>query len=231
MRPTVTIINKTGWNTRHLRAFVTRCRRMGYGPKNRAITVIFAHGRGNESFCSGRAWYNGSSMRIWLASVDVLKHRLAIARGALKRAERREKEGRDSAATTAFYRREVSALTKNQEVVIHKPWLAMVIAHELAHLDGIRHREMNQSYRELTNRGNWSEKFSWADDLPLEPKTPPRSKVKPEPLTIASQQLLHAQSKVKEWKRKKKRAETGLRKWRQKVKYYERRQAALRKLS
>ncbi len=109
--------------------------------------------------------------------------------------------------------------------------LAKVIAHEAAHCEGVTHRQMKQSYRELTHAGNWEKRFAWADKMPLEQKPAKRKVPPPTGLVLAEKRHAQALKKAEEWKRKKARAAKLEKKWHSKVTYYERRMAAFRSTS
>lgn len=91
---------------------------------------------------------------------------------------------------------------------------AHVIAHELAHTRGVRHRDMTGLSR-YQRVGRYREIYAWADQLPLE-ITP--KKVKAKPTTDAK--LLHAEKMLKAAMTREKRAVTLRKKWESKVKYY-----------
>lgn len=96
---------------------------------------------------------------------------------------------------------------------------AKVVAHECAHLRGMRHSQMGHPYH-APNHARTPEQrayFAWAEEMPLEQK-PKRIKV------VNIQEVRHATAiqHVTEWERKLKFAQTKLRKWRSKVRYYDR---------
>ncbi len=99
--------------------------------------------------------------------------------------------------------------------------LAHTIAHEFAHNRGVTHRQMTGDpyYRRV---GRWREIYAWAQDLPLT-KISPKAKARPS----VDAKLAHAQAMLARATSRIKRASTILRKWKLKVRYYER--AALAK--
>jgi hypothetical protein len=99
--------------------------------------------------------------------------------------------------------------------------LAEVIAHEMAHLRGMTHDKMRGSplYRRV---GRHREIYAWGDTLPLEIK-PPRTKKRPGP----DVKLEHARKMLARNETKLKRITTIVKKWRLKVRYYERRELAV----
>jgi hypothetical protein len=100
-----------------------------------------------------------------------------------------------------------------------KRHLALLIAHELAHSCGYRHAQINGS--PLYNwKGDWLDRYAWADDLPLE-KTPPKPpKQKPTPEAKLQKKAAYVDRKVRELATKMKRTQTILKKWQKKQKYY-----------
>ena len=101
--------------------------------------------------------------------------------------------------------------------------LAKVIAHEFAHNKGMRHKDM-----ENTRYGwveGWRERYAWATEFPI-----PAAPVKPVPalVTVLERKLEHVEAQCKRAASKAKRAQTILRKWTRKQKYYESKLAAER---
>lgn len=104
--------------------------------------------------------------------------------------------------------------------------LAHVIAHELGHCHGLTHADMRGSAI-WTRSGRHREIYAWASELPLEKKQPKRKKrlVGAEHAEAGAQK---ARRKVAEWTSYLKRAQTALKKWRARRRYYERRAVAIR---
>ena len=98
--------------------------------------------------------------------------------------------------------------------------LALVIAHELAHARGAKHREMNK--RRYKWGEGWRDLYAYAKDFPIGVKTDP-----PKPTLDEKRQkeLVKAQKMVGVWTTKSKRAATTLKKWQRKVKAIEKRLA------
>lgn len=104
-----------------------------------------------------------------------------------------------------------------------KQQIAHTMVHEFAHNRGRRHRDMagNPDYCYVDG---WRERVAWAEALPLtlaEPKT----QAKPD----AADKLEHCREKLTAWAGKVKRAQTGMKKWQQRVRYYERQLAVAAK--
>jgi hypothetical protein len=94
--------------------------------------------------------------------------------------------------------------------------LAHTIAHEFAHNRNVTHKDMKNDpwYRRV---GKWRERYAWANDLPLTRELP-KPKVRPS----VDDKLAHAQAMAKKWTSEAKRVSTYLKKWQQRVRYYER---------
>lgn len=103
-------------------------------------------------------------------------------------------------------------------------YLATLVAHELAHSRGARHRQINKSaiYDPRYAADASREYYAWAMTLPIKPAAPqaPRKAI---PKTVAINRKLEAcRAKVKQYETKLKRTQTLLRKWNRKVRYYQR---------
>jgi len=99
--------------------------------------------------------------------------------------------------------------------------LARTIAHEFAHMQGQNHKQMSVRY-------GWrgTEQWRWAEKYPIRVKTP-KAKVAVSKATQIEKKLLHAQKCLKRSEFRAKLLANSLRKWRRKVRYYERLSAAL----
>lgn len=93
--------------------------------------------------------------------------------------------------------------------------LAMVIAHEMAHLRGMNHSQMrgNALYHRfpVTNA-----LYAWAETMPLEVQVL-KDKAKPDMQKVRYQRVVES---IRNWQSKLKRAQTALRKLRDKERYY-----------
>lgn len=102
--------------------------------------------------------------------------------------------------------------------VIDRKNLAHLIAHEFAHVRGMTHKEMRQSPRYTWVEG-WGAVVSWAESLPLElVATKPRPTVDDR----RSQRLEHARLMLIRWEHRAKAATGRVRRWRNRVRGYER---------
>lgn len=92
-------------------------------------------------------------------------------------------------------------------------WYAEVLAHEVNHNKGLRHKEMTDAHLDL----------SWARRLIAEGFAIRRKVVKPKAKRdLVAERSAHAQEKLAEWESKLRRASKKVRHWRGKVRYYER---------
>lgn len=106
--------------------------------------------------------------------------------------------------------------------------LATCIAHEMAHLRGLcGERDMRSSVRYGRAKGR-DRLYAWALYLRLEAK-PARTKPKASPAEKAEAKALGIESRIKQWEAKKRRADNALRKYRMRLKYYNKRLAAMNK--
>ena len=109
--------------------------------------------------------------------------------------------------------------------------LALVIAHEIAHLRGLAgERDMRSSSWLGYRSPDWRQRCVWADALPLRPAAAPK-KVRLVGEALVERRLADATAKAREWERKSKLAATKLKAWRAKIRYYEKRAAALQGLA
>lgn len=99
--------------------------------------------------------------------------------------------------------------------------LALVIAHELGHAKGLKHRDMNKVRYGWAE--GWRERYAYAVDFPIGIKADP-----PKPTLDDKRQkeLAKAQKMVAMWTTKQKRAATTLKKWQRKAKAIEKRLAS-----
>lgn len=100
--------------------------------------------------------------------------------------------------------------------------LALVIAHELGHAKGLKHRDMNET-RYKWGVG-WRERYAYAKDYPIRRKAVPPKPSKEQALDLRHQKT-HAKAvdMVAKWQSKVKRAQTTLKKWQTRLKAAEKR--------
>jgi len=99
---------------------------------------------------------------------------------------------------------------------------AKTIAHELAHCQGVKHRNMRNTLYGW--KPGWEETWAWAKDYPLTLKPEP---TKPTAEETASEDIERCRKAIDAWQRKAKLAATKLRRWKTKLHYYERKAAAM----
>lgn len=104
-----------------------------------------------------------------------------------------------------------------------KPKHALIIAHEMAHCRGLRHREMKSSRYDWVE--GWKERYAYAEQFPME--------LAPEMMAAKATDADKAERlivKLKRWQAKKKRAETAIGKLKRRLRHYERKlqQAAMK---
>lgn len=102
---------------------------------------------------------------------------------------------------------------------LNKPDFAKVVAHEAAHLRGMRHSQMGFPYHS-PNHVRTPEQmahFAWASGMPLEVKPKASAKV----VNIQEARRTVAVKHAADWERKLKFAQNKLKKWRTKVRYYD----------
>ena len=124
----------------------------------------------------------------------------------------------DRCSGYAWYHTDRSVIRIPSERV-DKRSLALVLAHEFGHNQGLKHKDMRGDSR-YQWVGNWRERYAWAEELALEKSQPKRK-----PRKTANDKLAHALKMVAAWKTKAKRTETMLKKWERKVRYYEKQAA------
>lgn len=100
--------------------------------------------------------------------------------------------------------------------------LACTIAHEIQHNHNIKHRNMRNVI--YGRRPGWRDHWAWAAQYTIRKNEP---KAKPTAEDKNAAKLAKAEGKLTEWQRKQKAAANKVRAWRRKVKYFDRRRAAL----
>ena len=104
---------------------------------------------------------------------------------------------------------------------VDKVDLAYVARHEFAHNRGLDHAAMRGCplYRRV---GRWREHYAWAEAMPLREKDRP-----PAPAPLAERREAAAREQLEEWERRLRRAAAKVRRYRARVRYYEKRKAAV----
>jgi hypothetical protein len=196
----VKIVNSTHWRTDHLRAFISRlvkeelCDR----PQAQKILTVYVKytrpGPRRAAINPDEAWANG----------EYWKH-----------------GGYSSGCATIGGFRMTIRLPKNH--IPDKIDFAAVLGHELAHVRGLRHRDMRGAAR-YNRIGNWREIYAWGNELPLEIEPP---KPKPNRASKAVEREKSARRSLEKWQRRLKLAKTKVRFYSTKVKYYDRKKTVI----
>lgn len=93
--------------------------------------------------------------------------------------------------------------------------LAMVVAHEAAHAVLGWHHDVMRGNSYFHRVGLYDELYAWADTMPLE-VVAPKKKVR----KTAGDKLAKCEAALARWERKRKLAETKIKIWKRKAKYY-----------
>lgn len=101
--------------------------------------------------------------------------------------------------------------------------LAKVIAHELGHAKGLKHREMNNTRYGWVD--GWRERYAWAVEFPIRENVVPVVSKEDKLAKRREQAVVKATAKVQEWESTVKRSTTLLKKWRVKLRAAEKRVA------
>lgn len=104
---------------------------------------------------------------------------------------------------------------------------AKVIAHELAHCQGVEHGSAMNNTRYGWKEG-WRDTWAWALEFPLE-MLPEVKPVKLVGVDRVEAKMKTCQDALDKWNRKLKLASTKLRKWKTKMRYFENRLTAMPK--
>ena len=215
------IANKTLWRTDQLKAIIDRVAKVELDPEKRkrfVVTIISAR----TSSCSGYAFYNSYGITVRL--LPPKQKRREFKQDILRREITPEGNQRLWLGNGRY-------VTETVENEVDKPWFACVVAHEMAHARGMRHRQMCGSPR-YTWRGvkpggtTFREVYAWANDYPVEVKQP-KVKVEPPAEVVVMKEYERAKAKAGEWSRKLATARRKAREWKAKARYYEKKAAAL----
>jgi hypothetical protein len=109
--------------------------------------------------------------------------------------------------------------------------LAAVIVHEMGHLRGLEHRDMRGAARWTfvgTSREAWLEHHAWVSMFQLRPRPPVSKPERIVGIQLVEQRRQRAEAGLARWQMKAKRATNAIRKYRARIRYYQRRAAALK---
>lgn len=214
------IVNHTVWRTDHLRAIFQRAAEQELEPAHRKLVrvkVIYTRG----GWSSGCAWIGGRN------AIIRLRHPRTRAWGFGKFVHVSDDDPRQGCGrwhhpdgtSGKVVREQPKGMTADQqrELVLR---VASVAVHEFAHLRGMHHDKMPKYYRWS---GKWREYVAWAADMPLEEKP-----VKAKPKATAPDKLAHVQRMKRHAETRLKRAQTLLKKWQARERYYQKQMAAQR---
>jgi predicted SprT family Zn-dependent metalloprotease len=123
----------------------------------------------------------------------------------------------------AYYNSHTFVIKPVKGIMPDKAALATVIAHELAHCQGTRHRQMHNSMYGWVI--GWEQYWAWANKIPLTMhNNTPAKLTQIEKFSI---KLQHCESMAAKWKRQVRLAKTKEAHWKAKVRYYEKKSAAM----
>jgi hypothetical protein len=214
----VKVINKTKWTTKSLKAILQRCAEEEFDDaakrKRLVVTVDYTRGGG----CSGHATLGGTRSTVRIEPPNMLHTTYEVCT---------QEEARD----VGSYMREIKdgVTTWKRHVRVRRPHttaelaalavrFAKVACHEFAHNRGMNHTQMPSYYRW---HGKWRERYAWAAAYPLVACV---EKAKA-PKTVDTK-LAHVEKMLASATTRAKRAQTILKKWQRKQRYYVARQAA-----
>jgi len=210
------VLNKTNYDTRYLRKLFLECEKHSFEiflqrskPRSRRVTVVY-HRTG---WVGGYASINGTFITIKLPRnyTGCRNKRLPQwVKNEMQKPPRDESEAR----------RQEQLKTKPEIKPLPAREVASVYLHELAHNLGKRHKNM-------ANGGYTFYKVDWWPDEPVPLKVARAVGEKLEQ-NIIELRAIKAQKKLAEWQSKLKRAKTYVVKYSQKVKYYEKKMAAIK---
>lgn len=115
----------------------------------------------------------------------------------------------------AYYKQNEMVLKVVDGVALDREEFAHVVAHELAHCQGVRHGgAMRTKYYGWAE--GWREVVAWAKGMALDWNALPVKKVDSD-----NEKLEHCQRQVDAWTKKARLAKTKIAKWTKRVRYYE----------
>lgn len=211
------IINRTHWQTKHLKAILQRCAEMELEPDKRrrmVVTIVYSGKRHDSS--SGCAPIRGSR-----AKVRIPKGPRQPEKRIVEHYQKCDSDpnfmhpGKGQLLSRYLAKFDEADSMRNIKLAF-----ASVACHEFAHTRGMEHRQMPKKY---TWANGWQDYVSWAADLPLEINAPIKAIAKPDVQQQRYERVLELKSA---WATKLKRAQIALRKLRTREHYYERALAA-----
>lgn len=218
------IINKTHWNTSHLRSILQLCAEMELEPAKRRrvhVEIVYAGKRHNSS--SGHAQIGGTRCRVRIPK--------GVRQPDSSQLNHYRRMDEDPSYVSGYTESDRGQLATNylknfdDEASLKQIKLAFasVACHEFAHLRGMTHRQMPAYY---TWASGWEDYVGWAGRMTLEVSAPKDAVATKGSVSIQEKRRETAVQHVTEWEKKFKTAQTKLKKWRGKVHYYDRALAA-----
>jgi hypothetical protein len=125
----------------------------------------------------------------------------------------------------AYYKTSIFSLSFVRDVQPDPAATANVIAHELAHCQGVHHGKAMNNTRYGWEEG-WQQTWAWAWEYSLT-YLPEPVKDRLTGVDRVEQKMKVCQAALDNWNRKLKLASTKVKKWKTKMKYYEKRMAAM----
>lgn len=237
----VSVKNETHYRSADLAALIRAVIKDGWGEEGKAYVARVCYTRGGHS-CSGYSYYNSRSFTIrlprgepnWEASFCLSPRR----RGSRHRKdladhvrEWRRRWPADREAVREAIEAYKGSLSQHPNKV--RPYaevplsiredFARVVAHEMEHCRGVRHDGMCDTFKRAGEARGGGLPVPYAADLPIRAR---EGKAKPTLGERVEARSAKAAEALLAWQRRLKVAQTKVRKYRQKVAYYERRAAA-----
>lgn len=211
------IINKTHWQTKHLKAILQRCAEMELEPAKRKrmiITIVYTGKRKDGS--SGCAFIGGRVATVRIPKGPRQPEKWVVEHYRKCDADPNYSHPEKGHLLSGY----LTQFNEAESMRSIKLAFASVACHEFAHARGMEHRQMPKRY---TWAEGWKDYVIWAADVPLEVKTLKARPAKPDAQQVRYERVLELKS---QWTAKLKRAQTALRKLRTRERYYERALAA-----
>jgi hypothetical protein len=169
---------------------------------------------------------NGKQLKAFIRAVALREHLtpeiIKQFRVTVKYRKRSHRWADSSATDYAYYKTWTFCLKPVKGVMPGKPEFAKLIAHELAHCQGVHHGAAMRN--DLYGWGEyWREHYAWAEQLSLSFNEPVKKSTRVEKISTAVE---HCERMVEQWKRRVKLAKTKETFWQRKLRYYNKRQAA-----
>lgn len=206
------VINKTVWRTDQLRAILQRAAEQELEPaKRKTLVVTVEYTRGGYS--SGCAYLGGRHATVRIRHPKSRRARwIQVQHDDPRRSHGGWNDGKgNSGKIVRDDTPKVLTETEQKEMLLA---LASVAVHEFAHIRGMDHAGMPNYYK--WHGKTWRDYVQWATDFPLEEQAKP---VKARP--TANDKLAHVLKMQGLAETRLRRAQTILKKWKAKARYYQ----------